>query len=77
MVLLRTDRLLERAEAAGHTLISQIAQTAGVSESTMRRLFKGSTSPSTATLVVLRRVYGVSLDDLVRESESEKVEAAA
>ncbi|MFJ6014541.1 helix-turn-helix domain-containing protein [Streptomyces sp. NPDC092952] len=71
MVLLRTDLLMKSAAEAGHALVSQIAETAGVSESTMRRLVKGETTPSTTTLIALRRMYGVSLDDLVCESEPE------
>ncbi|MFJ2882374.1 MULTISPECIES: helix-turn-helix domain-containing protein [unclassified Streptomyces] len=72
MVLLRTDLLMESATAAGHTTIGEIAEAVGVSASTMQRLIKGDTSPSASTLVALRKQYGISLDNLVREPEMKK-----
>ncbi|WNI31448.1 helix-turn-helix transcriptional regulator [Streptomyces sp. ITFR-6] len=68
MLRLRTDLLLARASAAGQKTPNDIAQRIGVEDSTMWRLVGGRTTPSLNTLVALRAVYEISLDDLVREA---------
>ncbi|MFB8348004.1 helix-turn-helix domain-containing protein [Streptomyces niveus] len=73
MIRLRADILRERAVKAGDETAGAIARKTGVRESTVSRLLAGRTTPSLSTLVAMRSVYGISLDDLVHGGEAAPV----
>ncbi|MFC8463348.1 helix-turn-helix domain-containing protein [Streptomyces sp. NPDC057250] len=66
MARLHTAIVKQRAREAGDSTTNAIARRAGVRESTLNRLFNGTTKPSLDTLVALRGAYAISLDDLVQ-----------
>ncbi|MFI1535478.1 helix-turn-helix domain-containing protein [Streptomyces anandii] len=57
--------LWKRAKALGDENVADVAERAGVSESTLYRLAAGRIEPSLTTLWALRGAYGGRLDSLV------------
>ncbi|MFZ4266512.1 helix-turn-helix domain-containing protein [Streptomyces arboris] len=62
---LKADVLNRKAEAAGDLTMYDIAQRAGVRESTISRLLSGRTTPTLSTLAAVAVAYGTTLDELV------------
>ncbi|WP_329368902.1 helix-turn-helix domain-containing protein [Streptomyces sp. NBC_00669] len=65
MIEIRTELVRKRAAEQGHDSAYAIAQQLQVSASTISRLLVGDIQPSLTTLVAIRDLYGISLDDLV------------
>jgi transcriptional regulator with XRE-family HTH domain len=61
------DRLRDAAAHMGDSSGYAIAQRTGLTETTVSRLLRRKVRPTVGTLLVLRRVYGFTLDDYVRE----------
>lgn len=65
MIEIRTELVRQRAAEAGHDSAYAIAQQLRVSASTISRWLAGDIQPSLTTLVAVRDLYGISLDELV------------
>lgn len=70
MLRLAASVLKEKAEERGHDTHEEIAEHAGVNRSALSRNMAGRTVPSLATLHSLARAYGVTIDDLVHDTEA-------
>lgn len=59
------ERLREAAAAKGDATSYAIAQRTGLAESTLSRLTRGISQPTTGSLLTLATAYGLTIDDLV------------
>lgn len=64
---LRVDKLREAAAAQGDESGYAIAQRTGLSEPTVSKLLRGKHLPGVKTLLMIRKVYGGTVDDLIEE----------
>lgn len=67
MYRLRIDKLRDAARAKGDESGYAIAQSTGLSEPTISKLLRGKTRPGVETLLILKRVYGGTVDELIEE----------
>jgi transcriptional regulator with XRE-family HTH domain len=70
---LQADRLRQAAAERGDHTSYAIAKRTGLSQTTIGRLRKGTAKPSSTSLLVLARTYGVPVEELV-ESAAEAPE---
>jgi len=59
--------LRKAAAAHGDPSVRRIVATTGLPRSVIHRSLAGTNEPSLATLMCLRRAYGVPVEDLIRE----------
>lgn len=65
---LRVSELRQAALAHGDKSGYAIAQRTGLSEASVSRLLRGTVRPGVITLLSIRKVYGISVDDLIEET---------
>lgn len=66
-----SDRLREAAAAKGDDSSYAIAKRTGLAESTLSRLRRGKSQPTTGSLLILAAAYGLTVDDLVEYDTTE------
>lgn len=64
---LRIDRLRDLATERGDRSQYAIAKRTGLSEPTVSKIVTGKNRPRLETLLILRRAYGCTLDELIEE----------
>jgi transcriptional regulator with XRE-family HTH domain len=69
---LRAEVLRKAAAAHGDPSVRRIIMRTGLPRSVVQRSLAGQTEPSMSTLLRLREVYGIPLDELVLEDDSEQ-----
>ena len=67
---LNAAALRDAADRAGDDSGTKISRRTGICESTVSRLMRGRSAPTLATLLRLRTVYEVPLDDLIDDTEA-------
>lgn len=72
---LRTDVLRDKAGEAGDSTDAEIAERAGVNQSTISRLLAGETKPSVRTLYALSGAYDVPMNELLTSPEPAEASA--
>lgn len=65
------DRLREAAAAKGDASSYAIAKRTGLAESTLSRLNRGKSRPTTGSLLILAAAYDLTVDELVEHASAE------
>ncbi|MGW0800314.1 helix-turn-helix domain-containing protein [Streptomyces sp. NPDC002692] len=71
MLRLNTPLLFRRAGRLGDETIGDISARSGISRSTLHRLEAGETEPSIGSLWALHRVYGGSIEALIKDDSQQ------
>ncbi|MFF2650544.1 helix-turn-helix transcriptional regulator [Streptomyces sp. NPDC058045] len=64
---LRVDRLRDLARKQGDESQYAIAKRTGLSEPTVSKIVSGKHRPRLETLLIIRRAYGCTVDELIEE----------
>jgi transcriptional regulator with XRE-family HTH domain len=65
---LRVEKLRAVAQQRGDASGYAIAKRTGLSEPTISKLLRGKAQPGVKTLLIFRRTYGATVDDLIEET---------